>query len=537
MQKVFDTSAFLNRFFFNDIENVITTNSVLLEIKNREQKMQIENLIQRGKIQIQDPSKEIFIQIRAKAPKMLSRTDVEVVALAKELNLELHTDDFMMRKFCNDLKIKACPIAYAMQDNENILDTVYEKIKPTKEELENIKKISKEIIAKLNITVKKENYPIKKIILAGSSPRGTFISNKKDLDIFLLFDLSLTVEDIRKYNELILRKTFPKIKFREEYGEHPYLKAVIDDHNIDFVPGFYIKNIKERKSSVDRTPLHLAFLNKHQSEEIKKQVIILKQFLKNNLLYGADQKNNGFSGYLTELLILEFKTFENTLKELIDIEKNKYIYINKPKIMKKFDDYFVFLDPTDESRNVASAVSKKTMSIFKDVAKRYLNEKNIDFFFKDIYPKIEKDLVCFIIKIDGKTEDSNWGIVKGLTKRLANELNTKHYNVVNHSGIIHENKGLIILESKLKDTLRGPELKDTKNSKAFKAKHKTFYIKDNRLYCDVNLSKEALVKDSKKLLKSLSNNSAKLIDYKTIKLMPEELKRIRKDFLNPKEKD
>lgn len=534
MQKVFDTSAFLNRFFFHDIDNVITTNSVLGEIKNKEQRMQVENLIQKRKISIQDPSKEIFLQIKKKAPRVLSKTDLEVIALAKELDLELHTDDFLMRKFCNDLKIKVKPVSYALQTkNENILDDVYNKIKPNKEELLLIKKVSKEIISSLNKTLKKEKMPIKKIILAGSSARGTFITNKKDLDIFILFDLSLTVDEIKKYNEMLLNKTFPKTKFREEYGEHPYLKAVISNHNVDFVPGYYITNIKDRKSSVDRTPLHLKFLNKYQSEEIKKQVIILKQFLKNNLLYGADQKNNGFSGYLTEILILKFKTFENVLKELQDLEKNKYIFINKPKVQKKFDDYFVFIDPTDELRNVSSALSKKTLSIFQYLAKNYLENKTIDYFFKDSFPEINKNVICFELAIKGKTEDSNWGIVKGTAKRLANELNAKHYNVINYSGLIINDKGIIILESKLKDTLRGPELKDQKNSKAFKSKHKKAYIKDNRLYCDIELSKANLIKDSKKIIKHLLNENTKEIQYSNLKLNPEEIKRIRKDFLNP----
>ena len=532
MQKVFDTSAFLNRFFFNDIDNVITTNSVLNEIKNIEQKQQIENLIQNRKISIQDPSKQIYIQIKKKAPKQLSKTDIEVIALAKELDLELHTDDFMMRKFCNGLKIKVKPVAYALQTkDENILDTVYNKIKPTKEELLLIDKVSKKIIVNLNKIAKKEKIHIKKILLAGSSARGTFITNKKDLDIFILFDLSLDVDEIKKYNELLLAKTFPKTKFREEYGEHPYLKAVIENHNIDFVPGYYITNIKDRKSSVDRTPLHLKFLNKYQNEEIKKQVILLKQFLKNNLLYGADQKNNGFSGYLTELLILKWGKFENVLKELLDYNKNKYIYINKSNTIKNFDDYFVFIDPTDESRNVASAVSKKTYTTFQYLANNYLKDKSIDYFFKDCFPETNKNLICFELNINGKTDDSKWGIIKGTAKRLANELNTKHYNVINYSGLIVNDNGIIILESILKDTLRGPELKDLKNSKAFKSKHKNTYIKDNRLYCDIILKKENLINDSKKIVNKLLSKIIKLIEYSNLKLNNEEIKRIKKDFL------
>jgi tRNA nucleotidyltransferase (CCA-adding enzyme) len=539
MIKVFDTSAFLNRFFFNDIDNVITTNSVLYEIRNNEQKMQIENLIQKGKIQIQDPSLETIKMLKKKTPKLLSKTDLEVVALAYELKAELHTDDFLMRKFAKEMKIKVNGIAYSIEektsDKKNILNEVYEKIKPTNDELTNIKKVAKDVISKLNKTIIKEKMPVKKIIQAGSSARGTFITNKTDIDIFLLFDLALSVDEIKEYNKEICNKTYPKIKFTEEYGEHPYLKGVIDNHNIDFVPGFYITNIKDKKSSVDRTPLHLKFLNKHQSEAIKKQVIILKQFLKNNLLYGADQKNNGLAGYLTELLILKYGNFEKVLKAISDLENNKYIYINKPETNKKFDDYLIFIDPTDDNRNVASAVTKKNWLTFSKLAKEYLAKPSKDYFFGDVFSnEIPKNSFVFEINIKGKTPDSNWGIVKGLAKRLSNELTSIHYIVDSYSGLMHKDKGLILLHTEFKDLLNGPPISDTKNAKAFKKKHKNAFEKNGKLYCEFTFTKEQFIKETKKIInRLLPNSKPKFIAFNKLELNPEESKRIKKDFLKP----
>ena len=83
-----------------------------------------------------------------------------------------------------------------------------------------------------------------------------------------------------------------------------------------------ILKILRKKSSVDRTPLHLEYLNKNQSKE-KKTSYIIKTIFKNNLLYGADQKYNGFSGYLTEVFILKFKTFENCINAFANLENNK----------------------------------------------------------------------------------------------------------------------------------------------------------------------------------------------------------------------
>ena len=522
--KVFDTSAFLNRFNFQDFPKIYTTNSVINEILTSENKFIFENLIIQNKIQIQDPKKETILQIKKKSPKSLSKTDIEVLALAFELKAELHTDDFMIRKIARDLKIKIKETLYEIKLN---LDKIYNKIKPSEKELKDIENIKNEIIPKIEAYAKKNNIKLKKVLLAGSSARGTFIHNSKDMDIFLLFDLSLSINEIKTLNEIILNNIFPNLKFIEEYGEHPYLKTTYKNQNIDFVPGFYIKDIKDKKSSVDRTPLHLEFLNKNQNKETKKQVILLKQFLKNNLLYGADQKNNGFSGYLTELFILKFKTFENCLKAFAKLEDNKKLTLTDyPK--KKFDDYLIFIDPTDINRNVASAVSKKNWLILQKISKEYLENKTEKFFFENYYNTKLSNIIVFEINIIGTTPDTNWGIIKSIATKLKNELNNKNYNIINYSGVIENNKGYVIFQSDLKNTLRGPILNDLKNAKLFKKKHPKAYTKDLRLYCDIKFTKTEIITDIKKMFKK---NYPKLkFKLSNINNIKNEINRVKKDF-------
>lgn len=522
--KVFDTSAFLNRFNFQDFSEIYTTNSVINEILSSENKFIFENLISQKKIKIQDPKKETIINIKKKCPKSLSKTDIEILSLAYELKAELHTDDYMLRKIANDFKLK---IKETLYDIKLDLDKIYNKIKPSEKELKDIENIKNEIIPKIETYVKKNKIKLKKVLLAGSSARATFIHNSKDMDIFLLFDLSLDINEIKTLNETILKTIFPELNFIEEYGEHPYLKTIFKNQNIDFVPGFYIKNIKDKKSSVDRTPLHLEFLNKNQDKETKKQVILLKQFLKNNLLYGADQKNNGFSGYLTELFILKYKTFENCIKAFAKLEDNKKLTLtNYPK--KKFDDYLIFIDPTDINRNVASAVTKKNWLILQHIAKKYLENKSESFFFDNFYNSDFTNLFVFSTTLDKNTPDTNWGIIKSITNKLKNELNNKNYNIKNYSGIISEGKGYIILQSNLKNTLRGPVLEDTKNAKLFKKKHPKSYKKDLRLYCDVKFTKNEFIADAKKIFKkNYPKLKLKESDLKDIKT---EINRVKKDF-------
>ena len=65
-------------------------------------------------------------------------------------------------------------------------------------------------------------------------------------------------------------------------------------------------------------------------------------------------------------------------------------------------------------------------------------------------------------------------IIKSIANKIKNELNNKNYNITNYSGIISENKGYAILQSNLRNTLRGPLLKDTKNAKLFKQNPKAY---------------------------------------------------------------
>ena len=125
--KVFDTSAFLNRFNFQDFPKIYTTNSVINEILSSENKHIFENLLNQNKINIQDPKKEAYLLIKKKSPKSLSKTDVEVLALAYELKAELYTDDFMMRKLQN-LKLNIKNVLYDLKLD---LDKIYNKIKPS----------------------------------------------------------------------------------------------------------------------------------------------------------------------------------------------------------------------------------------------------------------------------------------------------------------------------------------------------------------------------------------------------------------------
>jgi len=148
-------------------------------------------------------------------------------------------------------------------------------------------------------------------MIVGSVTRDTWLPDKKEFDVFILFPKDLKPSELEKYGLQVAKEIVKEMKgtFTLKYAQHPYLSAKINDVEIDIVPCYKIKDTSEVKSAVDRTPFHVAYLQKKLKKKQANEVRLLKKFLKNHNLYGADAKTQGFSGYLCELLIINYKTF------------------------------------------------------------------------------------------------------------------------------------------------------------------------------------------------------------------------------------
>ena len=122
---IFDTNIFLKGIEFNLIPGIIyTTPGIIEEIKVNKYKDKNRNILQRielakelEKLIVQTPN-EYFIKIVEEKSKVtgdlkaLSKPDVELVALALELNettnseVTLYTNDYSMENLCTELKLK-----------------------------------------------------------------------------------------------------------------------------------------------------------------------------------------------------------------------------------------------------------------------------------------------------------------------------------------------------------------------------------------------------------------------------------------------
>ena len=268
------------------------------------------------------------------------------------------------------------------RDYQKVIVKILKKIKPTKKEEIKDQEFIKNFVGKLDkLTPTEIN-----VKLAGSMAKGTSLKEDKDFDVFLLFPKTYSVTELTKYGLQWAKKAVKGNRYEIAYAQHPYLRAWIEGNEVDIVPSYNIKTISERMTAVDRSPLHTGYVNNNLNDKKKDGVRLLKQFLKGIGIYGAEGKIQGFSGYLCELLIIKYKSFLNLLDEasnwkgipVIDIEKNR----GATELTGKFPDAaMIFMDPVDEHRNVAAAVSKTSLSLFIYSGRRFLKKSSTRFFF------------------------------------------------------------------------------------------------------------------------------------------------------------
>ena len=308
----------------------------------------------------------------------------------------------------------------------SILQNVLKKIKPSETEKNHVNMFIRRIMKEVEEALIDLDVPFT-VELHGSIAHNTWLASDRDFDIFILLKEERSKEYLK--NEILKRiETRLPYKFEKRYAEHPYLRARIDEFEIDIVPGFYVEKII---SAVDRTPKHTRFLKERLNDELADEVRLLKAFLKGIGAYGAEIKVRGFSGYACELLIVFFGSFLDTIQALAEKPK---IFIDftdtwdEEEAFKKFKNKVIIIDPVDVNRNVTANVSNYTFNLAKLASKLFLKKPSIHFFYPHRH-KMSVDQVkhflternIFLIALRKKSQvspDTYWGQARKIEKNL-----------------------------------------------------------------------------------------------------------------------
>jgi len=335
---------------------------------------------------------------------------------------------------------------------------ILKKIKPTKEEVEFVEKFVEKL---LEVATKIAKPFYAHPTLVGSISKGTWLKGSHDIDLFLVFRRRI---DRKELEELGLKigveicKNF-RGTYNIKYAEHPYVKCNIKNFQVDIVPCYEIKKDEKIISAVDRSPLHARYIKENIKDFEKDEVRLLKYFCKQLGIYGADAKINGVSGYLCELLIINYGTFNNALDKISKLNFGDVIdlegVVDKYEVRKKFRDAIIVIDPVDKNRNVASPLSAQNFLKLKLAAKKYLQtgkfpERKI-ITKLGLIEKLKKERGTNFIGLKFKPPDiiteNLYPQLRKFEKKLVKYLESKDFFIVRHfSWTDEKNKAYIILE-------------------------------------------------------------------------------------------
>jgi len=261
--------------------------------------------------------------------------------------------------------------------SEEIETIVLQKITPSPEEKKQIQDVITHLKKEVMTQIKKTTIPIE-IELVGSIAKDTFIRHAVDIDLFLCFPPTVPRETLEKTGLSIGRAI---LEHQEEcFAEHPYVRGMYKSIKTELVPCYKIQDATQKLSAVDRTPLHTRYIEQHLKESQKKEVRLFKQFLKGIGCYGAEAEIEGFSGYLCEITILKYKTFQHLVEQVSQWKFGEKLSLdthNPPE----FTTPLVFIDPVDPDRNVASAVSLEKFNLLIKACHEYKKQPRLNFFF------------------------------------------------------------------------------------------------------------------------------------------------------------
>lgn len=286
---------------------------------------------------------------------------------------------------------------------------ILDEIKPTKEEKDKVRVVSTKLLDFLNKKCREDNIDAE-AVLVGSVAKDTYLRGKSDIDIFMAFPLTTDIKYLKETGLDLAHQccdAFNVIAYHQ-FASHPYVTTEIDGFEIDLVPCYKIDDGSQLKSAVDRTILHTKFVQANLAEGQNEEVLLLKRFMDMTGTYGSEFKVGGFAGYLCELLIIKYGSFENTLKEASNWQFGHVIDLKDYGTSENFDDPLICIDPTDKNRNVGAALRLDKFSQFIQSARNYLSSNNK----KDYFYPLNKSLDKNVVLNEFKSHESNLIAIK-----------------------------------------------------------------------------------------------------------------------------
>ncbi len=331
------------------------------------------------------------------------------------------------------------------------------RLAPTAETLERVARARSELVDQIRTAAQSRQSPLVRALVAGSAARGTFLTDRLDIDLFLLFPPDLPRDRLREEGLALGRAVLSDPETR--YAEHPYLRGRYQGFAVDAVPGYAVTDPAHPLSPVDRTPFHQEYLAARETPEIVEQVRLAKQFFRTLGVYGSEARTEGFSGYLVELVILQFGSLRGVLEaarrwriptRLLPAEQDP------PRLPPEVA--LILADPVDPHRNVASALSRRNLATLILAAGEYLQHPGPSWFEPRTWPTLTRAEALHRLEERGThvavvqlarpelVDDTLYPQVRKAERAIAEEVARSDFTVVGSACAVDPDRVLVLVE-------------------------------------------------------------------------------------------
>ena len=198
-----------------------------------------------------------------------------------------------------------------MPDPSTLISKVLPLCEPTQSEERRIAEVAKEAKALVDNYVARLD-DVVDVVFGGSFAKGTWLPHHADIDIFVKIKPSVGVEKFEEMGRNIGSEALKNFGPKLRYSDHPYVEVFVNNVRVNVVPCYDVQQGKWQ-SAADRSPFHTHYISSHFDNEKRRQARLLKKFFKSVGIYGAEISTEGFSGYVSEVLVLKYSSFENVL--------------------------------------------------------------------------------------------------------------------------------------------------------------------------------------------------------------------------------
>ena len=292
------------------------------------------------------------------------------------------------------------------------------------------------------------------------------------------------------------------LKVTRLHGSRDYFQIKQQKFTFEIVPILDIKKAEQAKNITDVSPLHSNFVLKHK--KLIDEIRLTKQFFKAAKVYGAESYILGFSGYVCEILTINYGSFLKLMKSItkwkekavIDIKgyyknKNVFMELNKSKLTSPL----IVIDPVQKDRNAAAALDHEKFDIIRHRAMSFIKNPSKEFFEVKVLTeqyirnKFRRNkLIILKAKPLNKKEDIAGAKMLKAFHFIEQRLISYNFKIIESDMLWHSKNSSLIYYALENDRLSktmevsGPPLKIKRHAEIFKKKHEKTFIRNNRIF-------------------------------------------------------